>query len=198
MADPASLLRRQSGVARRGRGARGARPAAGTWSSTTRPSWPSTTPGSRRHHLGGPLRRLVEEGAAADSGSADHDPGRSHHRCRRRRSRPCVPFHLDDRRLRPAGRLRLRPGQRSRRGDRAGPGVDAQPDRPRALQLAGPGVAARAGHRVDPVAAQGGAPEPGAGARVRQPGTRLAGPASGRSVGAAAGRPQPGPAKPDR
>ena len=50
-------------------------------------------PGPGRHHLGGPLRRLVEEGAAADSGSADHDPGRPHHRCRRRtiptvRSRP--------------------------------------------------------------------------------------------------------------
>ena len=61
-----------------------------------------------------------------------------------------------------------------------------------------PGAAARAGHRADQVAAQGGAPEPGAGARVRRPGARLAGPASGRSGGAAAGRPGPGAAEPDR
>ena len=40
----------------------------------------------------------------ADAGSADHDPGRPHHRCRRRTSPTGVPCHLDDRRLELAGR----------------------------------------------------------------------------------------------
>ena len=54
------------------------------------------------------------------TGAADDDPDQA------------LPVHLDDRRLGAAGRLRLRPGQRSRRGDRAGAGLHAQPARPRA------------------------------------------------------------------
>ena len=56
-----------------------------------------------------------------------------------------------------AALLRLRAGQRDRRRDRRHPAEPAQPGQPGRILLAGARAAHRAGHRDDPVAAQGAA-----------------------------------------
>ena len=127
------------------------------------------------------LRRLVEAGPAGQPGSADHDLGRPDHRPRRG-GRRRLPGDLAGGRARAGPGLRLRPRRAGRRRHRAGAAVAAEPAGPGALQLAGAGAAAGAGHRADPVAAQGGPAALRARARVRpaQPGV--------------AGRPSRGPA----
>ena len=74
--------------------------------------------------------------------------------------------------------LRVRAGHHRRRRRRAHPGGGAQPGAAHRLRLAGAGTARGAGGRADPLAAQGPAPQPGAGARHR-PGL----PRSGRADG---------------
>ena len=155
LGDLARVLRPQPAAAGRGRGA-GA------------PGPPPRHPGRRPHpvrllrparprrgRLGPPLRRLVEAGPPGAARPArlravDADRGR-----RRRPRRRRLPRHLGPGRAPAAPDLPVRAGQRRRRRHRPRPPGRAQPGRPGRLRLAGPGAAPGAGHRADPLAAQG-------------------------------------------
>ena len=191
---------RQPGAAGRGRGAGGADPPPRPGRRRRDDLRLLRRPGARRHHLGGPLRRLVEEGPAADAGSADHDPGRPDHRSR--------PTTIPDRRSRTPGRsashdlpvgLRLRPGPAIATGSPCEIPLSLlnQLD-PAPFSWQVPGL------RLE-LATELIRSLPKAVRRNLVPAPEFADRALGwlaehprRSVGAAAGRPRPGPAEPDR
>ena len=114
--------------------------------------------------VGPAFRHLVEAGSPGRSGPAHLHGQRPAQRRRRRGQRRRLPRRLDlgIRRNTPGpSLLRLRAGERDRRRDRGHPAEQAQPGQPGRILLAGARAAHRAGHRDDPVAAQGAAARPG-------------------------------------
>ena len=167
LADPPPVLRRQPGAARGGVGAGG-------------PGAPARHPGRRRDALRllrpahprrrrvrAALRLVVEEGTPAAAGAADLRPGDARQRRpgQRRRGRLSrrVAFRVDRDALDVRVRARLVERRRHRRRAAGG----ARAGRAGRLRLARAGAARRPRDRADPVAAQGGAHQLRAGARLR-------------------------------
>ena len=200
LGDLAPVLRPQPAAAGRGRGAGAPGPAARHPGRRPHPVRLLRPAHPRRGRLGPPLRRLVEAGQPGPARPArlravDADRG-GRRRPRRRR----LPRHLAPGRAPAAPELPVRAGQRRRRRHRPHPPGRAQPGRAGRLRLAGPRAPPRAGHRADPVAAQGDPPQlhPGAqlghlGPVADRPGRRPA--ARGPWPRAGAGRAGRGPAR---